>query len=396
MSTAPATLPGAFVSKLPFTDEHEIFRSQARRFFENEVAPMQAAWDDARITPRAIWLRAGELGFLCPRVPEAYGGMGADFLFSAILSEEQVRAGAIAPMISLQSDVVAPYLVHYGTEEQKQRYLPGMVSGRTIMAIAMTEPSGGSDLQAIRTVARKTGDGYVISGQKTFISNGINADAVIVACKTDSSAGARGISLFLVDADAKGFARGRNLKKLGQHGCDTAELFFDDVQVPATALLGGAEGRGFAQLMDRLAEERLMASIASVAMIDRALAMTITYVKDRRAFGQRVMDFQNTRFKLAEAKTEAVVLHVFLERCIADFMQGSLDAATSAMLKYWSTEQQCAIVDDCVQLHGGYGYILDFPIARMWLDGRITKIYGGANEIMKDIVGRTMSGRKPK
>lgn len=394
--SAAGTAPGTFVSKLPYTAEHAIFRDQARRFFETEVAPKQAEWDEAKLTPRSIWRRAGELGFLCPRVPEAYGGMGADFLFSAILTEEQVRAGAIAPMISLQSDVIAPYLALYGTEAQKQRYLPGMVSGEIIASLAMTEPSGGSDLQAIRTVARKTAKGYAISGQKTFISNGINADMAIVACKTDASAGARGINLFLVDAVAKGFAKGRNLKKLGQHGCDTAELFFDEVEVSEEALLGGTEGRGFAQLMDRLAEERLMASIASVAMIDRALAMTIQYVKDRRAFGQRVIDFQNTRFKLAEGKTEALVLRVFLERCIADFMAGNLDAATAAMLKYWSTEQQCAIVDDCVQLHGGYGYILDFPIARMWLDGRITKIYGGANEIMKDIVGRTLAGRNSR
>ncbi len=386
-----AVAPDTFVSRLPFTAEHTIFREQARRFFESEVAPKQAVWDEAHITPRTIWRRAGELGFLCPRVPEAYGGMGADFLFSLILTEEQVRAGAIAPMISLQSDVIAPYIVRYGTEAQKQRYLPGMVSGEIIASIAMTEPSGGSDLQAIRTTARKSANGYAISGQKTFISNGINADMVIIACKTDTNAGARGVSLLLVDTNCKGFSRGRNLKKLGQHGCDTAELFFDGVEVGEDALLGGTEGRGFAQLMDRLAEERLMASIASVAMIERALAMTIQYVKDRKAFGQRVIDFQNTRFKLAEGKTEALVLRVFLERCIADFMDGSLDAATAAMLKYWSTEQQCAIIDECLQLHGGYGYILDFPIARMWVDGRITKIYGGANEIMKDIVGRTLS-----
>jgi acyl-CoA dehydrogenase len=396
VSVASRPSQGAFVSKLPFTSEHTIFRDQARRFFETEIAPKQSEWEEARITPRSIWKRAGELGFLCPRVPETLGGQGADFLFSVILAEEQVRAGAIAPMISLQSDVIAPYLVLYGTQEQKARYLPKMVSGDCIASIAMTEPSGGSDLKAIRSVARKRGDQYSISGQKTFISNGINADMVIVVCKTDESAGARGISLFLVDTNTPGFARGRNLKKLGQHGCDTAELFFDDVRVPESALLGGTEGRGFAQLMDRLVEERLMASVASVAMIDRALTMTIQYVKDRKAFGQRVIDFQNTRFKLAEGKTEAMVVRVFLESCIADFMDGRLDAATSAMLKYWSTEQQCAIVDDCVQLHGGYGYILDYPIARMWLDGRVTKIYGGANEIMKDIIGRTLGGRNSR
>jgi len=391
VNTRPA--PVGVATSLSYTEEHQIFRASARRFFETEVAPKQAEWEEARITPRGIWKRAGELGFLCPRLPEAYGGAGVDFLYTVILAEEQVRAGAIAPMLTLQSDVVAPYVLHYGTEAQKQRYLPALASGDSIGAIAMTEPSGGSDLQAIRTVARKRDGGYAISGQKTFISNGINADMVILACKTDTGAGARGISLFLVDTDTPGFSRGRNLKKLGQHAADTAELFFDDMQVPDSALLGGVEGRGFAQLMDRLVEERLMTGVVSVAMIDRALAMTIQYVKDRKAFGQRILDFQNTRFKLAEAKTEATLLRVFLERCVLDFMEGKLDPSASAMLKYWSTEQQNAIVDDCVQLHGGYGYILDYPIAKMWLDGRITKIYGGANEIMKDIIGRTLGGR---
>ncbi len=388
--------PTTFVTRLPYTPEHEIFREQAKRFFANEVAPKQAQWNSERITPRSIWKRTGELGFLCPRVPEEYGGLGADFLFSVILCEEQMQAGAIAPMISLQSDVISPYIVLYGTEEQKNHYLPRMISGDCIAALAMTEPSGGSDLQALRTFARKLGDHYSINGQKTFISNGINADTVLVATKTDASAGARGISLFLVDTNLPGFSRGRNLKKLGQHGCDTGELFFDDVRVPETTLLGGKEGRGFAQLMDRLVEERLMASVASLAMIDRALAITIQYVKDRRAFGQRVLDFQNTRFKLAAAKTEAMIARVFLERCIVDFMEGQLDATASAMLKYWSTEQQCSIIDDCVQLHGGYGYITDYPIAQMWLDGRITKIYGGSNETMKDIIGRSLSGRNAR
>jgi long-chain-acyl-CoA dehydrogenase len=380
----PATALG-----LPYTDEHSIFRDQARRFFETECAPHQEAWGAAQMAPRSIWTRAGEMGFLCPRVSPDYGGAGADLLYSIVLMEEQVRTGAIAPMLSLHSDVVAPYLTAYGTEEQKRRFLPGMVSGEIIGAIAMTEPSGGSDLQGIRTTARRDGDAYVLNGQKTFISNGVCADLIIVAAKTDPDARGRGIGLFLLETDkAEGFARGRNLKKMGQHASDTAELFFENVRVPASSLLGGEEGRGFAQLRERLAEERLMTAVGSVAMIDRALAMTIDYVKGRKAFGQRVMDFQNTRFKLAEAKTEAVVLRIFLERCIADFMAGRLDPATSAALKYWSTEQQCAIVDACVQLHGGYGYILDYPIARMWVDGRVTRIYGGANEIMKDIVGR--------
>jgi acyl-CoA dehydrogenase len=378
-------------SALAFTDAHALLRANARRFFETECVPQQSAWEDAGIAPRAIWKRAGELGFLCPRVGEEYGGLGADFLVSVILAEEQARAGVIAPMFPLHNDVVAPYIAQYGTDAQKRAFLPGMIAGDVIGAVAMTEPSGGSDLKAMRTHARRDGTDYVINGQKTFISNGFCADLVILAAKTDRSGGAKAISLFLVEPEKHtGFRRGRKLEKLGQRGSDTAELFFDDMRVPETALLGGAEGRGFGQLMDRLVEERLFAAIAAIGTIDRALALTIQYVKDRRAFGQRILDFQNTRFKLAEAKTEATVLRIFLERCIGEFMAGELDASTAAALKYWSTDQQCAIVDDCLQLHGGYGYILDYPIARMWTDSRITRIYGGANEIMKDIIGRTL------
>ncbi|HVP84888.1 MAG TPA: acyl-CoA dehydrogenase family protein [Rhizomicrobium sp.] len=376
---------------LPYTDEHEIFRTSARRFFEEECVPQQAAWRDAGMAPRSIWKRAGELGFLCPRVPEEYGGAGADFLFSVILLEEQARSGAVSPMLSLHSDVVAPYLVHYGTAEQKSHFLPRMTSGDYVGAIGMTEPSGGSDLKNLRTTARRDGDGYVINGQKTFISNGITANLLVLAAQTTKPDGGRSVSLFLVDTDeVKGFKRGRNLKKLGQKACDTAELFFEDMRVPEGALLGGTEGRGFAQLMNRLVEERLMTAVAAMGIVDHALAVTIDYVKERKAFGQRIIDFQNTRFKLAECKTEAKVLRVFLDHCIREFMAGELDAAMAAMLKYWATEQQVAIVDQCVQLHGGYGYILDYPIAQMWADGRIARIYGGANEVMKDIIGRTI------
>ncbi|HUB85138.1 MAG TPA: acyl-CoA dehydrogenase family protein, partial [Rhizomicrobium sp.] len=324
-------------------------------------------------------------------IGEEYGGLGADFLVSVILAEEQARAGVIAPMFPLHNDVVTPYIARYGTEAQKRAFLPGMIAGDVIGAVAMTEPSGGSDLKAMRTHARRDGTDYIINGQKTFISNGFCADLVVLAAKTDRNGGAKAISLFLVEpAKHQGFRRGRKLEKLGQKGSDTAELFFDDMRVPESALLGGVEGRGFGQLMDRLVEERLFAAIAAMGTIDRALELTIRYVKDRRAFGQRILDFQNTRFKLAEAKTEATVLRVFLERCIGEFMAGELDASTAAALKYWSTDQQCAIVDECLQLHGGYGYILDYPIARMWADSRITRIYGGANEIMKDIIGRTL------
>jgi acyl-CoA dehydrogenase len=378
-------------TSLAYTDEHEIFRASARRFFDEECVPLQAAWREAGMAPRSIWKRAGELGFLCPRLPEEYGGAGADFLFSVILLEEQARSGAVSPMLSLHSDVVAPYIAHYGTAEQKAHFLPRMAAGDYVGAIGMTEPSGGSDLKNLRTTARREGDGYVINGQKTFISNGITANLLILAAQTAREDGGRSVSLFLVDTDeVEGFKRGRNLKKLGQKACDTAELFFEDMRVPAFALLGETQGQGFPQLMNRLVEERLMTAVAAMGIVERALGVTIDYVKERKAFGQRIIDFQNTRFKLAECKTEAKVLRVFLDRCIQEFVAGELDAATAAMLKYWATEQQVAIVDQCVQLHGGYGYILDYPIAQMWADGRIARIYGGANEVMKDIIGRTI------
>jgi acyl-CoA dehydrogenase len=353
--------------------------------------PHLADWEAAGEAPRAVWQRAGELGLLCPTIDAAYGGGGGDTLFSVVLMEEQVRAGVVAPMLSLHNDVVAPYVARYGTQEQKRTLLPQMAAGTMIGAIGMTEPGAGSDLQAITCRARRDGDHYVISGQKTFISHGHVADLIVLAAKTGEDPDSKKISLFAFEtADADGFRRGRHLEKLGQHAADTAELFFDDVRVPADSLLGDEEGRGFGQLMNRLVEERLMTGVGAVAFVERALELTIDYTKERKAFGQRVFDFQNSRFKLAEAKTEAVILRVFLNRCILDFMNGELDAATAAILKWWSTEQQCAIVDDCMQLHGGYGYILEYPIAKMWLDARISKIYGGANEIMKEIVARTL------
>jgi acyl-CoA dehydrogenase len=378
-------------SALPYTDEHAIFRRSARRFFENECVPHQPEWEAAGEVPRSIWLRAGELGLLCPTIATDYGGGGADTLYSIVLMEEQIRAGVIAPMLSLHNDVVAPYIARYGTQEQKQRLLPEMAQGRMIGAIGMTEPGAGSDLQAIKCRARRDGDDYLISGQKTFISHGHIADLIVLAAKTGEDPDSRKISLFLFEtANAAGFRRGRHLQKLGQHASDTAELFFDDARVPVGSLLGAEEGRGFGQLMDRLVEERLMTGAGAVAFIERALELTIAYVKERKAFGQRVIDFQNSRFKLAEAKTEAAILRVFLNRCVLDFMAGRLDPETAAILKWWSTEQQCAIVDECMQLHGGYGYILDYPIAKMWLDARISKIYGGSNEIMKEIVARSL------
>lgn len=374
--------PGA----MPFMPEHELFRATVRRFLESECVPHREEWEAAGMPPRAIWRRAGELGLLCFRVAESYGGAGADVLCSVVLMEEQVRAGVVGPMLSLHNDVVAPYIELYGSEAQKIRILPRMASGEWIGAIAMTEPSGGSDLRGMKTRASRDGDDYVISGQKIFISNGACADLIVLAAQADD-----GISLFLIETEGlAGFARGRPLHKLGQWSADTTELFFDAVRVPRSALLGGTEGRGFPQLMDRLVEERLMAAVGAVATMDCALEATIAYTKDRKAFGQRVIDFQNSRFRLAEAQTEARVCRVFLERCVRKFIAGDLSAVEAAMLKLRTTDQQNKIVDACMQLHGGYGYMLEYPISRMWLDSRIARIYGGSNEIMKEIIGRAL------
>ena len=311
---------------------------------------------------------------------------GAEVAVRVALMQEQVRAGVVGPMLSLHNDVVAPYIERYGSEAQKARILPRMASGDWIGAIAMTEPSGGSDLRGMKTRARREGDTYVISGQKIFISNGVLADIVVLAAQTE-----RGISLFLVETEGlAGFGRGQPLDKLGQWSADTAELFFDEMRVPESALLGGAEGRGFAQLMDRLVEERLMTAVGAVATIDHAIETTVAYTRERRAFGQRVIDFQNSRFRLAEAETEARVCRIFLARCMAKFMDGTLSPEEAAMLKLRTTELQNSIVDDCMQLHGGYGYMLEYPISRLWLDSRISRIYGGSSEIMKEIIGRTL------
>ncbi|HRD27776.1 MAG TPA: acyl-CoA dehydrogenase family protein [Caulobacter sp.] len=376
----------AMAGALPFKPEHELFRASARRFLETECAPHRDAWEEAGMAPRSIWRRAGELGLLCFRAPEAYGGANADILFSVALMEEQVRAGVVGPMMSLHNDVVAPYVERYGSEAQKARVLPRMASGEWIGAIAMTEPSGGSDLRGMTTRARRDGDDYIITGHKTFISNGACADIVVLAAQTDG-----GISLFLIETPGlEGFTHGEPLEKLGQWSADTTELFFDGARVPASCLLGEIEGRGFPQLMDRLVEERLMTAVGAVATMETAIAHTIAYTSDRKAFGQRVIDFQNSRFRLAEAQTELVVCRVFLARCMRRFMAGDLSADEAAMLKLRTTDLQNRVVDQCLQLHGGYGYMLEYPIARMWLDSRISRIYGGSNEIMKEIIGRTL------
>jgi alkylation response protein AidB-like acyl-CoA dehydrogenase len=372
-----------------WTDEHRMFRETARRFFEREVQPFHAKWEEDGVVPRALWRKAGEQGLLCMSLPEEYGGAAGDFLYSTIMIEEQGRVLATGPSFSLHTDIVVPYILHYGTDEQRQTWLPKLASGEMIAAIAMTEPGTGSDLQAVRTSAVRDGNHWRINGAKTFISNGQLADLVVVVCKTDPKAGAKGTSLVVVETDREGFRRGRNLEKIGMKAQDTSELFFDDVRVPADNLLG-KEGMGFVQLMQELPQERLVIAIQAIAAIEAALEHTLAYVKERKAFGKAIIDFQNTRFRLAELKTKATVARVFIDECIARHLRGELDVATAAMAKYWTTDLQCEVVDQCLQFHGGYGYMWEFPIARLYADSRVQKIYGGTNEIMKELIGRTL------
>jgi len=362
------------------TPEHEMFRDTCRRFFEKEVTPFHMKWEEEGIVPRELWRKAGEQGLLGMTMPEEYGGAGADFLYSAILIEEQGRALASGPAFSLHNDIVVPYLLHYGTKEQKKKWIPKACSG---------EPVPGSDLQSVKTTAVMDGNHWVINGSKTFISNGQLADLVIVVAKTDPKLGAKGTSLIAVETKTDGFKRGRNLEKIGMKAQDTSELFFQDVRVPADHLLGGP-GMGFVQLMQQLPQERLVIAIQAVAAIEAALTHTLAYVKERKAFGKQIIDFQNTRFKLAELKTKAHIARVFVDDCIARHLRGELDVATAAMAKYWTTDLQCEVVDECLQFHGGYGYMWEFPIARLYADARVQKIYGGTNEIMKELIGRTL------
>jgi alkylation response protein AidB-like acyl-CoA dehydrogenase len=372
-----------------FTDEHKQFRESVKRFYEREIAPHHAKWEEAGIVPREAWLKAGEAGFLCATMPEEYGGAGADRFYSTILMEEQAYVGASGPGFSLHSDIVAPYILNYGTEEQKKKWLPKMATGEVIGAIAMTEPGTGSDLQGVKTTAVRKGNQFVINGQKTFITNGQNADLVIVVAKTDPKEGAKGMSLFLVEGNREGFTKGRNLEKLGLRAQDTSELFFNDVHVPPENMLGG-EGQGFYMLMQELAWERLQIAIGAVAACEAALNWTVAYTRDRKAFGKSIADFQNTRFELAEIKTETQVARVFVDKCIELVAQNKLDVATAAMAKYWCSDLQNKIVDRCLQLHGGYGFMWEYPIARAYADARVQRIYGGTNEIMKELISRTL------
>ena len=372
-------------------NEIDLFRDNVRKFLEKEVAPHYDQWEKDEKLPRDLWNRMGENGLLCVDVPEQYGGFGADFRLSAIMVEEASRMGfgALASNLSVHSDIVAPYILHLGSEEQKQTWLPKMVSGEAVGAIGMTEPGAGSDLQGVKTNAVKDGDHYILNGSKTFITNGQNADIVIVVAKTDPSKGAKGTSLLIVEEGMEGFQKGKNLKKVGMKAQDTSELFFQDVKVPAENLIGD-EGMGFIYLMQELPQERLGIAINGLAMAESAFEHTLDYVKERKAFGQRVADFQNTQFKLAELRTKLDVARAYVDRCLEMHLKKELDIPTAAGAKYWVTDLQCEIIDECLQLHGGYGYMMEYPIARLYADARVQMIYGGTNEIMKELIARSL------
>ncbi len=387
-------MPVLNIDRPDFLREEElvIFERSVGKFLDDHAPPERAAkWRKDGVVERSMWKEAAEAGLLCLSVPTEYGGGGGDYRHEVVLSEQLAKRGLGGFAASLHNAIVAPYILNYGTEEQKKTWLPRMASGELVGAIAMSEPCAGSDLQGIRTTARRDGNGYVVSGQKTFISNGQTADLIIVVAKTDPALGARGMSLVVVETKhAEGFQRGRNLDKLGLDAQDTSELFFDDVRVPSANLLGREEGAGFVQLMQQLPQERLNIAVGGAAVIERALELTIAYVKERQAFGRRLIDFQNTQFKLSECKTEATVARVFVDRLVGLHLEGKLDAATASMAKYWVSDLENKIVDECLQLFGGYGYMSDYPISQMFRDSRVQRIYGGANEIMKVLIARTL------
>jgi alkylation response protein AidB-like acyl-CoA dehydrogenase len=375
-----------------FDDEHKLFADTVGRFIAGEVAPYHPQWEQDGIVPRALWHQAGEMGLLCMDVPEAYGGGGVDdFRYNVILTEMMTRANCTGPGFSLHSDVAVPYILHYASEEQKHRWLPSLCTGEKIIAIAMTEPGGGSDLAGMQTRAIRDGDCYVLNGSKTFITNGIHADYVIVACKTDPTQAHSGVSLLVVERGMAGFTRGRNLEKVGWHAQDTAELFFEDVHVPVDNLIG-EEGMGFMYLVSQLPQERLIIAVGALAAAEAALSWTIDYCKEREAFGRPIGKFQHNRFKLAEMQTEITIGRVFVDECIRRHNTGDLSAIDAAQAKYWCTDLQQRVVDQCVQLHGGYGYMLEYPIAQAYLDMRWGPIGGGTNEIMKDMIGKAIMG----
>jgi acyl-CoA dehydrogenase len=372
-----------------FQAEHEQFRDAVRSFAAREIVPHLLQWDENGAVDRNLWRQCGELGFLCPAIPAEYGGAESDRLYSMILLEELAPLGGLGISLAMHSDIVAPYLVEFATEEVKRSYLPRMATGELIGALAMSEPAAGSDVKAIRTTAIRHGDGYLLNGSKIFISNGTECGLVIVVAKTNLKAQAKGISLFVVEASMPGFKKGRRLKKIGLKAQDTAELFFNDVHVPATHLLG-TENEGFQYLMRELPWERLQIAIAAVASAAAALDQTIEYTRARQVFGKTLIDFQNSRFKLAELRSEVQIAQVFIDKCMQLVLERQLDPVTAAMAKYWCTDLQCKVVDECLQLHGGYGYMQEYSIARAYVDARAQRIYGGTNEIMKDIISRTL------
>ena len=370
-------------------EELAIFRRSVRHFVDAEVAPHRDRFRQQKSVDRELWHKAGEAGLMLTGLPEPWG-TGGDFRHEAVVIEELCRIGFTDFAISMHSGIVAPYIYHLGTEEQRDRWLPGMASGARVGALAMTEPGTGSDLRAIRTTAVLNDDSWVINGAKTFITNGHLADTIVIACRTDAVERGTGLSLIVVDTEGlDGFRRGRNLEKIGFTGSDTAELFFEDCRVPAANLLG-ERGQGFGAMSQQLPQERLIIGLQAVASMEAAVNLTVEYVKERKAFGKSIFDFQNTRFKLAEAKTETVAARAFIDKCVADHVGGHLDATTAAMIKWWTTQKQGEVMDECLQLFGGYGYMAEYPISHMWTDARLQKIYGGTNEIMKDLIARSL------
>jgi acyl-CoA dehydrogenase len=390
-STLTSSAPAAALAgpRTVLTTDHELFRDQVRRFFERHVVPHHRQWERDGVVPRALWREAGAQGLLCPAMPEEYGGAGADFGYSTVVIEEIARTNASGVGFPLHSDIVAPYLLAYATEEKKRDWLPRMARGELIGAIAMTEPGMGSDLKAVRTTAKRDGGDWVISGQKTFITNGQNAGLVIVVVKTDPTAGRKGIGLVCVEEGTPGFAKGRNLEKVGLHAQDTSELFFDEVRVPAANLLG-EEGQGFRYLIHNLPQERMIIALRAAASIEAMLEETVAYAKQRQVFGQTVFDFQHNRFRLADAKAQVAMLRVFVDHCLALHLKGALSVELAAAAKLMATEMQNRLLDDFLQIHGGYGYVTEYAIGRAWADARVGRIYGGSSEIMKEIIARTL------
>ena len=381
------------IERTLYSPDHQAFRDSFRRFMDKEIAPFHADWEEQGYVDRAVWNKAGANGFLCMTMPEAYGGAGADQLYSVIQMEELSRAGFSGIGYGLHNEIVAPYVLRYGTEAQKQRYLPRFASGEMIGAIAMTEPAAGSDLQGVKTTAIKQADGsYRLNGSKTFITNGWHADVVIVVAKTNPAAGAKGTSLMMIERGMPGFSVGKRLKKLGLRAQDTSELFFDNVVLSEDSILGGPpqENRGFICLMEQLPWERLQIAIGAMAAAQAAIDWTVAYVKDRKVFGQPVASYQNTRFTLAELQTQVQIGQVFVDKCTALLLDDKLDTATASMAKYWCSDLQCKVMDECVQLFGGYGFMWEYPITRAYADARVQRIYGGTNEIMKEVITRAM------